>query len=189
MELSTSADFGADEWSDPDVVFHGEVVERRDGSNQGWRTVTIRDADLTRPLMLTNDRVDLRVAPTPLPSSLTAHPTWALDHIVHMWCGGGQDPEAIEEFLEATRGVAARYTIGREAWLEVLAHPTDRDGAETDQPLFDDIFLGRYRDLASLEQLDRDPAWSGHYERLRQRTTTVLDVALVPKVNRIAEHR
>lgn len=186
MELRTVE---PDDWARSSVVFHGLVLTQRHPPGAPWATVTIRHAGPDEPLVLTSERLDLRVTPSDLPDALTAGPAHDLDHVVHMWCAGGLDPEAIEDFLAATQGVAARYALGREAWLEVLAHASDPDGGEAGEPMFDDIFLGRYADPAAVERLDADPRWREPSAELRSRASTLLDLVIQPRLNRIAEHR
>ena len=179
----------AEDWARSHPIFHGEVVEQRFPSGPAWATVTVRREQASEPLTLTPERLDLRVQPTDLPAEHTAPRAFDVNHVVHMWCAGGLDPEAIEEFLEDTRGIAAQYAVGREAWLEVLSHAIDPDGGESGEPMFDDIFLGRYADADALARLDADPRWSEPSERLHAEASTRLDLVIRPKVNRIAEHR
>ena len=179
----------SDDWAQSPVIFHGHVIEQRHPSGPSWATATIRPGRPDVGLRLTPSRVDLRVQPSDLPDDLTAAICPDTNHVVHMWCAGGLQPEAIEDFLEATRGVAADYALGREAWLEVLAHADDPDGGESTAPMFEDIFLGRYPNAAALRRLDNDPRWSPHADVLHSQTSSRLDVILQPHVNRIAEFR
>lgn len=178
-----------DDWARTPVIFHADVLTQQHPPGPAWATVTIRHERPDEPLVLTSDRVDLRVQTSDLPATLTAAPTQDLDHVIHMWCAGGLAPEAIEEFLEATRGIAADYALGREAWLEVLSHATDPDGGESGQPMFDEIFLGRYATPEHLERLQRDPRWVGPSERLHASLTSRLDLILQPRFNRLATQR
>lgn len=179
----------ADDWARSQPIFHGEVIEQRFPPGPAWATVTLRSDRTGEPLSLTSDRVDLRVRPTDLPTEHTAPRAFDTDHVVHMWCAGGLDPEAIEDFLDDTRGIAVQYAVGREAWLEVLSHAVDPEGSESIEPMFDDIFLGRYPDADALARLDADPRWSEASDRLHAEVSNRLDLVIQPKVNRIAEHR
>ena len=186
VELRTVA---SDDWARTPIIFHGDVVSQRHPPGTAWATVTIRHSAPDEPLQLTPERLDLRVRPSDLPPALTVGPAHDLDHVVHMWCAGGLGPEAIEGFLEATRGIASRYALGREAWLEVLSHAVDPDGGETDEPMFDDIFLGRYRNPDAVDLLDADPRWSQASSTLHAQAPHRLDLVIQPVLNRIAEHR
>lgn len=179
----------AEDWAHGAPIFHGDVLEQRFPPGPAWSTITIRHERAGEPLTLTADRVDLRVQPTDLPAEHTAGRAFDVNHVVHMWCAGGLDPEAIEEFLTATWGIAAHYAQGREAWLEVLAHAVDPEGGESREPMFDDIFLGRYADVDALARLDADPRWSEPSDRLHAAASSRLDLVIQPEVNRIAEHR
>ncbi len=186
VELRTAT---PENWARTPVIFHGDVVQQRHPSGPVWSTVTIRHGEHGEPLQLTPERLDLRVRPSDLPSENTVGPAYDLNHVVHMWCAGGLEPEAIEDFLEATQGIAGEYALGREAWLEVLSHATDPNGGESDQPMFDDIFLGRYADTGAIDRLEADPRWGGPSADLHQQAPNRLDLLIQPRLNRIAEHR
>ena len=152
--------------SDPTVVLAGDVVAHRGHAGTNFGSVSVHRRAAAQPLVLTSDTVDLRCESRDLPDdSRNTEPATDLDHVVHVICSRFDEPEAIEEFLEATRGLNG-YIIGREAWLEVIAHPTDPDGGTSDHPLIDDVYFGRYRSAEEWLELHEWDPWKHAIEKL-----------------------
>lgn len=174
--------------SDPTVVLAGDVVAHRGHAGTDFGSISVHRRTTVEPLRLTSDTVDLRCESRDLPESRTTDPAVDTDHVVHVLCSRFEDPEAIEDFLVATRGLNT-YMLGREAWLEVTAHPTDPDGGTSDHPLIDDVFFGRYRSAEDWLELHEWEPWKREVEKLEAAATTMFHLVVAPTINRLAAQR
>ena len=112
-----------------------------------------------------------------------------LNHVIHVICSRFDDPEAIERFLDATRGLIDEYIIGREAWFEVLAHGTGADGNASVEPIVDDVYVGRYPTVEAWQALHEVEPWRVAIDRLESEAATMFHLVVAPTINRLAEHR
>lgn len=175
--------------ADSSVVLAGDVVAHRGDAATNFGAVSIHRRASDEQLQLSADVLELRCESRDLPDSNNTPPATDLDHVVLILCSRFSEPEAIERFMAATRGMAASYMAGREAWLEVLAHPTDRDGGMSDTPIVDDVFLGRYPDLETWQALHDLEAWARPLEELEREASTIFHLVIAPTINRVALYR
>ncbi|MEM7286826.1 MAG: hypothetical protein AAF480_10785 [Actinomycetota bacterium] len=171
------------------LVFAGEVVRHRGGAATRFSAVSIHRVAETGGLPSTPDVLELRCEPRDLPESRNAPAATGLDHVVHVLCSHFEEPEAIERFMTATRGMSDDYVLGREAWLEVLDHPSDRGGGPPLDPVVDDIYLGRYPSVEAWDALHALPDWEEAVTVMESEATTLFHLLVAPTVNRIAAYR
>ena len=171
------------------IVLAGPVVAHRGQTGTDFGAVSIHRLTPDIALELTRDVLDLRCEQRDLPNDRNAAPTTDLDHVVHVLCSRFADPQAIERFMADTRGLIDGYTSGREAWFEVLAYPTDQVGGTSDEPIVDDIFVGRYPTLQAWHELHAWEPWKQAIEALEAQATTLFHLVVAPTINRLAAHR
>ena len=174
---------------DTTTVLAGSVVARRGDVGAPFGEVSIHRPRTGGPTAPGGDVVDLRCEARDLPDSRNAAPATDLDHVVHVLCSRFTDPQAIECFLEATRGLIDDYVIGREAWFEVVADPEAPRGAPDDRLLVDDVFVARYPTVDSWLALHDWEPWKRAVEALEAEAATMFHLVLRPRVNRLAAHR
>lgn len=174
---------------DSTVLLAGHVVAHRGHAATNFGAVSIVRRPTNEPLQLTSEVLELRCDSRDLPDSNNAPATADLDHVVHVLCSRFGDPQAIERFMDATRGLINDYTLGREAWLEVLAHPTDNHGGSTDEPIVDDVFVGRYPDVKTWRALHEWDPWKTAVEDFEAEASTIFHLVVAPTINRLAAHR
>ena len=174
--------------ADPTIVLAGDVVAHRGHAGTRFGSVSVLRRASAEPLRLTSNTIDLRCESLDLPESQNAEPAGDTDHVVHVLCSRFEDPEAIEEFLDATRGLNT-YSLGRETWLEVTAHPTDPDGGMSEHPFIDDVFFGRYRSVDDWLALHEWEPWRREVEKLEAAATTMFHLVVAPTINRLAAYR
>lgn len=175
--------------ADSTIVLAGDVVAHRGHAATNFGAVSVHRRATGQPLELTSDVLELRCESRDLPDSNNAPPVTDLDHVVHVLCSRFAEPEAIERFMDATRGMADDYITGREAWLEVLAHPTDQHGGTSDDSIVDDVFIGRYPSLERWQALHDWEPWKRALELLEAEATTMFHLVVAPTINRLAAHR
>ena len=171
------------------LALAGNVIAHRGPGGAPYGAVTIHHRSMRGQLQQTPDVVDLRCESRDLPAARSAPPTTDLNHVVHIIFSRFDDPEAIERFLDATRGLIDEYIIGREAWFEVVADPTDAEGATLAEPIVDDVYVGRYPTLRAWEALHEIEPWKVAIETLEAEASTMFHLVVAPTVNRLAEHR
>lgn len=173
---------------DPTVVLAGDVVTYRGHPSTEFGAVSIHRRPATR-LELSPDVMELHCELRDLPPTNNCPPATDLQHVVHVLCSRFADPEAIERFLDATRGLLDGYALGREAWFEVLAQPIDRDGTTTNEPIVDDVFIGRYESAERWRELHEWEPWKTAIEALEAEATTIFHLVIAPTINRMADIR
>lgn len=171
------------------VVLAGHVVAHRGPAATNFGAVSLHHRPAGRRLDLTPHVVELRCEPRDLPTSNNAPPATDLDHVVHVLCSRFPDPEAIERFMDATRGLIDDFTDGREGWFEVLTQPTDQAGGTTDEPIVDDLFIGRYPSLEAWLRLHELEQWMAALEILEAEASTIFHLVVAPTINRLAAYR
>lgn len=178
-----------------ELVLWGEVVGAR-AQTHPWTAAAIsafRDAETLqaardRRLCRAEDRAagprwEFVGSPVETPPTLQAAPTDDLDHVVNLVLLGEAEPDVMEQFLEATKGLAAAAGAEREAWLELDEQETDNDAP------FTEVFVSRYPSVEAWWGLHKSEDWAPHSKELEADMSAFTDVLVQPHLNRIAAHR
>ena len=187
-----------------ELLLLGDVVATRGQVDHSWQSVVIesfpsrevlgqarerlrnrRGAGLTATVTgaPTGPRWTFTATAVETPPDLQAGTTHELDHVINIVMMSYTDPEHVERFLDATRGLAGSAGARREAWLEIRNQITDHSAG------FDELFVSRYPTIGAWQALHDNEGWAPHSLELESHMAAFLDVVIQPRINRLATQR